>query len=244
VGRESRTGSELYEDGFTKMVCNECQENISDYIDGSLELGEQMRVELHLADCEPCRAVRDDLLQIVHFSRQLPEHAPSAQLWTRIQTDIADEAPPSVWTRAARWLNGVRSRHFNLSIPQMAAGAAAIVIIISIGVITLRRDASDSGSLSGARNQLSAVEASPLSSPEVEQIEAKINARSQSVELRKSDWPKELRDAYDRNMLYIDQTLAQCRHHLRDNPADGVSQELMLNAYWEKLRVLEEFEKF
>lgn len=226
------------------MVCNECQENISDYIDGSLELGEQVKVERHLADCEPCRAVRDDLLQIVHFSRQLPEHLPAPALWSRIQSDIADEAPPSFWTRAAAWWNGVRTRHFNLSIPQMAAGAAAIVIIISIGVITLRRDTPDADSQAGAGNRLSAVEASPLSNPDVQQIEAKINARSQSVELRKSDWPKELRDAYDRNMLYIDQTLAQCRHHLRDNPADDVSQELMLNAYWEKLRVLEEFEKF
>ena len=147
------------------MVCNECQEIISDYIDGSLELGEQLNVERHLADCEPCRAVRDDLLQIVHFSRQLPEHAPSPALWTRIQSDIADEAPPSFWTRTAVWWSGVRSRHFNLSIPQMVAGAAVIVIIISVGVITLRRDA-PADNQTGTRNQLSAVEANLLK-PEV-----------------------------------------------------------------------------
>jgi hypothetical protein len=31
---------------------------------------------------------------------------------------------------------------------------------------------------------------------------------------------------------------------LNDNPADAVSQELMLNAYREKVRLLEGFEKF
>ena len=54
------------------MVCKQCQELLSEYIDGALELGEQVNVERHLADCEPCRAVRDDLLQIVHFSQRLP----------------------------------------------------------------------------------------------------------------------------------------------------------------------------
>ena len=45
------------------MVCKECQELLSEYIDAGLELGEQVNLERHLADCEPCRAVRDDLLQ-------------------------------------------------------------------------------------------------------------------------------------------------------------------------------------
>jgi hypothetical protein len=226
------------------MVCNQFQELLSDYIDGSLELGEQLKVERHLADCEPCRAVRDDLLQIVHFSRQLPEQTPSGALWTRIQADIAEQAPPSFWTRAAGWLAGVPSRHFDLSIPQMVAGAAALVIIISISFILLRHDAPSSNSVLAVRSDANTSQAQPLSNPEVQQIEARINAISQSVEQRKANWPAELRDAFDRNMAYVQTTITQCRHQLEHNPSDDVSQELMLNAYWEKLRVLEGFDKF
>ena len=40
------------------MGCKQCQELLSDYIDGALELGEQVNIERHLGDCEPCRAVR------------------------------------------------------------------------------------------------------------------------------------------------------------------------------------------
>ena len=52
------------------------------------------------------------------------------------------------------------------------------------------------------------------------------------------------RIAFERNLLYVDQTLVECRHQLNDNPADDVSQELMLNAYREKVRLLEGFDKF
>src|SRR5262249_40938652 len=96
-----------YEGWIDSMVCNEYRELLSDYIDGALELGEQVKVESHLADCEPCRAVRDDLLQIVHFSKQLPEHTPSSALWARIQSSIEAEQPAGFWTRAMSWWNRV-----------------------------------------------------------------------------------------------------------------------------------------
>src|ERR1041385_4977168 len=109
------------------MVCDQCQELLSEYIDGGLELGEQMGIERHLADCEPCRAVRDDLLQIVHFSQQLPLQTPAVSLWPRIESDLG-HIRPSIWARPIRWWNRLRSLNFNLSIPQMIAGTAAIVI--------------------------------------------------------------------------------------------------------------------
>jgi hypothetical protein len=67
---------------------------------------------------------------------------------------------------------------------------------------------------------------------------------SQTVEQRKNSWDPELRSAFERNLLYVDQSLIECRHQLNDNPADDVSQELMLNAYREKVRLLASFENF
>src|SRR5437016_5263145 len=126
------------------MICGQCQELISDYIDGLLELGEQTKVESHLADCEPCRAMRDDLLQIVHFSQQLPEQVPSMALWSRIQSEIAQEQPAGASLRMKIWWARLRAQHFNLSLPQLAASAAALIILLSISVIVLRRDGATS----------------------------------------------------------------------------------------------------
>jgi anti-sigma-K factor RskA len=221
------------------MFCRECEELLSEYIDGALELGEQVKIERHLADCEPCRAVRDDLLQIVHFSHQLPEHAPATALWPRIRESVA-ELRPRFWSFPIRWWAGLRTLNFNLSVPQLVAGAAALVIVISIGVIVTQRENRSLQSV-GKVQQADIV---PLSNVDVQQLEKQINRLSESVEERKNSWDPELRTTFERNLYYIDQSLAECRHQLKDNPADDVSQELMLNAYREKVRLLEGFEKF
>jgi putative zinc finger protein len=223
------------------MVCAQCQELLSEYIDGGLELGEQLGIERHLADCEPCRAVRDDLLQIVHFSQQLPLQSPSVSLWPRIESDL-EQVKPGIWSRPVQWWNRLRSLNFNLSIPQMAAGAAAIVIIVSIGVIVARRDTSPTASQGDGRpiaNQIN-----PLSNNDLQQLEKQINQLSESVEQRKSSWDPEVRTAFEKNLYYVDQSLLECRHQLDANPSDDVSQELMLNAYREKVRLLAGFENF
>lgn len=221
------------------MICKQCQELLSEYIDGALELGEQVNIERHLSDCEPCRAVRDDLLQIVHFSQQLPMQSPSTALWPRISLDLAD-LRPSFWTRPLRWLASVRTLNFNFSVPQLIAGAAALAIIVSIGVIVSRNDGKPQLSASARFS----TDVTPLSQTDLQQLEKQINQLSVAVERRKETWDPELRTAFERNLLYIEQSLVECRHQLKDNPADNVSQELMLNAYREKVRLLEGFEKF
>jgi anti-sigma-K factor RskA len=224
------------------MVCKQCEELISDYIDGTLEWGEQVQVERHLADCEPCRAVRDDLLQIVHFSHQLPQHAPSGAVWTRIQADVTQQRGP--WFRALPWLTWLKTRHINLTLPQMAATAAALVIAVSTAVLFSRQEAPTQQTTTADAAAIGGLEANPLSNSDFQQIEKQINRLSESVELRKVEWDPELRSAFERNLLYIDQCLAECRHQLSGDPTDGVSQELMLNAYREKVRLLEGFERF
>jgi len=224
------------------MVCKQCQELLSEYIDGALELGEQVNIERHLCDCEPCRAVRDDLLQIVHFSQQLPMQAPSTALWPRISSDLA-ELTPGFWSRPLRWLVSFRTLNFNFSVPQLVGAAAALAIVISIGVIVSRRDSGQVQLLAGPAPSANS-DVKPLSQTDLQQLEKQITQLSVAVEQRKESWDPELRTAFERNLLYIDQSLVECRHHLNDNPSDGVSQELMLNAYREKVRLLEGFEKF
>jgi anti-sigma-K factor RskA len=227
------------------MVCIQCQELISDYIDGALELGEQAKIEHHLSDCEPCRAVRDDLLQLVHFSRQLPSHTPSSAVWTRIQAQIEAERPATLWARAQSWASRLQGRHFNLSFPQLAASAAALVIFITGGVMVFRSASTGQTETTGmGLGAETTLKTNLLSNPDIQQIEHRINELKQSVEQRKVSWQPELRFTFDRNMYYVEQSLLECRQQLSGNPNDQVAQELMLNAYREKVRLLEGFEKF
>lgn len=222
------------------MVCTQCQELLSEYIDGALELGEQVNIERHLADCEPCRAVRDDVLQIVHFSHKLPLQSPSPALWSRISSDV-ESLHSGVWSRPQRWLARFKSLNFNLSIPQLAAGAAALVIVLSVGMIVSQQNGKRVDALGPP---VASAEVTPLSSADLQQLEKQISSLSETVEQKKNSWDPELKSEFERNLYYIDQSLVECRHQLKDNPADDVSQELMLNAYREKVRLLEGFDKF
>ena len=225
------------------MLCSQCQELSSDYIDGALELGEQLQVERHLADCETCRAVRDDLLQIVHFSRQLPLQTPSSAVWARIMSEVGIESPPSLLQRTRRRFAAVQGRHFAFSIPQLVASAAALVIAASISVTLLRSQNLPVDTNVNMASVFSS-ERSQLSHKDMQQYEDRINALTERVEQRKVSWNPELQEAFQRNMIYVDQSLVECRHDLADNPGDEVSRELMLTAYREKVRLLEGFDKF
>jgi hypothetical protein len=223
------------------MHCSEFQTLISEYIDGTLELGEQTRTENHLAGCEACRAIRDDLLQIVHFSQQLPVHAPSASLWSRIAGDLEVDNAPGVSSRISGWWRRISSIGLRLTVPQFAAVAAAFVVVVSAGVLLVRQQPS---AVNTAGNFTDPAEVNRLSNTEIKQIEDEITRRSENLEKRKQAWDPELRQSFEKNLLYINQSLVECRHQLNDNPSDYVTQELMLNAYREKMRFLERFEKF
>jgi anti-sigma factor RsiW len=231
------------------MVCQQCQELISDYIDGTLELGEQTKMELHLADCEGCRAMRDDLLQVVHFSKQLPLHTPSSAVWARIETDLEAQRPRSSWSRAAAWWTRAQNRYLRLSIPQLAAASVALAIVVSIGVMLARQNTTDfTNQFAASQHEAAPLTRNLLSNPQdaeaMSQIEQRIDQLAQTVEQRKVTWTPELRQTFDRNMIHVDQTLVECRHQLSNYPADKISQDLMLNAYREKVRLLEGFEKY
>src|SRR5215471_3304179 len=120
------------------MRCQQCQDMISDYIDGSLEMGEQLSVERHIADCERCRAIRDDLLQIVHFSRHLPLHDPSSSVWAKIRSSIEAEGEfNSMNRRASRWWAATKRNAFGAFGP-WAAVAAVGAIIVSVTMLLVQ----------------------------------------------------------------------------------------------------------
>ena len=225
------------------MNCIECHELISDYVDGTLELGEQTKIERHLADCEPCRAVRDDLLQIVHFSGQLTMHAPPnpADLWQRIQTRIVAEQPRTVSARLKNWWQRIHSSDFHFSVPRVAAVTAALVLVAVISLSVFKKTAMD-----GQQNAalLTQGKLNVLSEPDFQEMEQRIKELKETVDQRKSSWGSDLQLSFERSMVSVDQSLDESRQEYRNNPSDEACRELLKNAYREKVRVLQGFANF
>jgi len=225
------------------MRCQQCQDIISDYIDGSLEMGEQLSVERHISACEGCRAVRDDLLQIVHFSRHLPLHDPSSAVWAKIRSNIEAEGQLGAMNRrAAHWWAVTRRTAFGPFGP-WAAVAAVGAIIVSVTMLLVQSRPESPRSTSEASLGFVSAPAGDQGT-NLKEMEQRISQLNADIEQRKPRWDPEMRTAFDRDMLYVDETLARCHHELSDNPSDDVAREMMLGAYREKVRVMEGFTDF
>jgi hypothetical protein len=232
------------------MNCEKCQELIHDLVDGALSRQDSAELNLHLEDCLSCADVRNDLQSIVTFCQQHRGQytaPPNAQaLWLRIRNVIeAEQASATVAPAApvktgswAAWLH----RSWELSLPQLTAAFAALVIVVSLATaVGIRR-------WEGGNN-VTAGEATPRALGAVgldvrdrfSQQQQAINYWNQRVELNKARWNAQMRETFDRNLQVIDQAVNTSLNELNRNPHDEISEEMLNDALNDKLALLREF---
>lgn len=227
------------------MNCETCQELIHDLVDGSIRGGDESILNTHLKDCLDCESVRQDLAAIVGFCqtrRGEYEAPPNEQaLWLRIRnvieadqrgTNVAALADPkpSFWER-------LMGRSWELSLPQLIASTAAIVLLVSLTtVVGLRRLGTDVPSIQATAQAVVSDVNDRLS-----QRQQAINYWNQRVELNKARWSPEMREVFDRNMRVIDQAVANSLDDLKRNPHDEISEQMLNESMNDKLALLKEF---
>ena len=225
------------------MNCQTCQELIQDLIDGSITQRDEFTHNTHLKECLDCDSVRQDLASIVSFSRTLREEyqAPPNEraLWLRIRNSIEAELPSRAAANTERrpsFLGRLMGHSWELSLPQLAASAVAIVLLVSLAtVVGLRRW----GGYAGPADP-SPVEASNLNDRFFQRRQV-IDYWNQRVELNKARWSPEMRETFERNMKVIDQAVADSMNELKLNPHDEVSEQMLNESLNDKLSLLKEF---
>jgi len=229
------------------MNCEKCQNLVSDFLDGTLSREDQATLNVHLGECLECADVRDDLQSIVGFCRtHRGEYAAPPNenaLWQRIRNTIeAGASKAAVVPAPVRrnfWSNWV-GRSWELSFPQLAAAAAAIVLVVSLStVVGLRRFQSGRTAPVAGPESLSLAEANVRD--RVSKQQQLISYWNQRVEFNKARWSPEMRETFDRNLAVIDQTVNESLNTLSKNPRDEVSEEMLNAALSEKLSLLKEF---
>ena len=226
------------------MNCETCQELIHDLIDGSITQRDEFTLDTHLRECLDCDSVRQDLASIVAFSRTqrgVYEAPPNEQaLWLRIRNTIEAELPNRVNTNTerpsffSRWMG----RSWELSLPQLAASAVAIVLLVSLAtVVGLRRWGGYGNPTIVAGTQ---TEATNLDDRFFQRRQV-IDYWNQRVELNKARWSSEMRETFERNMKVIDQAVSDSMNELKRNPHDEVSEQMLNESLNDKLALLKEF---
>ena len=250
------------------MNCEHCQELISVFLDNELDETSSAEVREHLAVCEPCSKVCEDLAMIIDFCQLDADETvipPNPQaLWCRINNVIESEvqaeilkenkekvAQAEAQAKAAR--TGWLPRRWNFSFMQVASAVLFVAIVSSVLTVLGIR------SYAVRDNDLSAQAAPPtlfekllgkvglMETPEqkreriLKEREAAIDYWNKRVEARRAQWNANLRDAFDRNLNEINQAVNEYSQILQENPQDELSGEMLDTALNDKMELLREF---
>src|SRR6185436_3401243 len=165
------------------------------------------------------------------------EHA----LWLRIRNSIEAELPSRAAANTERrqsFFGRLLGQSWELSLPQLAASAVAIVLLVSLAtVVGLRRWGGYGTPTIVAGTQ---AEATDLSDRFFQRRQV-IDYWNQRVELNKARWSPEMRETFERNLKVIDQAVSDSMNELKRNPHDEVSEQMLNESLNDKLALLKEF---
>jgi len=231
------------------MNCKKYQDLLSDFIDGSLAPEDHNSVAGHLSVCGDCADARNDLGAIVEFCvehRGDYESVPNERaLWLRISNMLEAGLPkpaPNVIPANAGWWFRLMNRSWQLSFPQLALAATAVIVVVSMFTVVSLRGINFTPSGAGVSTSGLTLPVAGLSVQdryrEQQQVIAYWNER---VELNKARWNPQMRDTFDKNMSVIDAAVNDSMRQLTQNPHDEVSEEILNAALNDKVELLKEF---
>jgi len=237
------------------MNCDECKNLISVFMDNELDEARASAVRMHLAACTSCALVCEDFTSILDVcttespSELVPPN--SKALWCRINNIIESEqkenAPPPI--------EQPKGRFWRLSFGQLTAAVLCVALISSLLTIIgirnyMRPAAADSVTRSAASqttfekvlSKVGLME-TPLQARDrhLKEQPAAIEYWNARVQTRREQWDRATRDAFDRNLQVIDESVKDYTMILQQDPEDELSGEMLDSVLNDKMSLLRDF---
>ena len=232
------------------MNCEKCQELLSEYLDGTLGHSEHAAVGAHIAGCGMCAAAREDFHAIIAVAReargQLFAPTDERALWLRVRNTVEAESLPArarvePARKSAGFWSNLFGRRFELSLPQLAAGVAALVVAVASATALAVRYTAPAESPDRAAGMRRVVADDLYPRAYLEQHQASLNYWEQRVRARKASWNPRMRASFDLSVHALDQTVNDSLSDLSRNPHDEVAEEMLNSALRDKIELLREF---
>ena len=236
------------------MNCDECKNLIGVFIDNELDGDRASGIRMHLAFCPECAHVCEDLTSILDVCKtESPAEIvpPNSQaLWCRINNIIESETKPA----AAPFVEP-RRRFWQLSFLQLAATVLCIAVVSSlVTFIAIRnyirpplddfttRSATTQTTFEKVLSKIGLVE-TPTQARErrMKEQQAAIEYWNTRVQARRTQWDRSTREAFDRNLQVIDESLNDYKVILQQDPEDDLSGEMLDSVLTDKMNLLRDF---
>ncbi len=235
------------------MNCSDCQENLSVFLDNELDESTSLAVMTHLSLCPECALLCEDFAEILdscHFEEKKEVVPPNSRaLWCRISNVIESEnkpAPPAVEKPEGRW---------QFSFMQIGSAVLGVALLSSLltvvavknyiqpsGADFTRRSADTQTTFEKILSKVGLADSvEEARENRFREQRAVIEYWNKRVQARRTMWDAKLRDAFDRNMREIDQSVTDYTLILQKDPQDELSGEMLDSALNDKMNLLREF---
>lgn len=235
------------------MNCEDCQKLISVYLDNELEAEVSMNIQTHLAICIECAKMCEDFAMILDFctldETEHPLPPNSKALWCRINNLIENEIALENSKETVKVEAPKKSWQFSFA--QVFASILGIAVISSLLTVVGIKNYTAAQDISGntapsifdrALGKIGLIE-TPQQTREnrIKEQQLAIEYWNKRVQTKRINWNANLREAFDRNLSEIDQTVYEYDKILQENPHDDLSGEMLDSALNEKMALLREF---
>lgn len=236
------------------MNCDECKNLIGVFMDNELDESQASEVRKHLAFCPECALVCHELASILDVcqSESPAEIVPpnSKALWCRINNIIESEAKPTSVP-----VEEHRGRFWRLSFMQLAAAVLVIMVVSSLMTfVAIRkylqppadgftaRSSATQTTFEKVLSKLGLVE-TPVQARlrQAKERGAAIEYWNSRVQARRMQWDRATRDAFDRNLRVIDESVNDYTKILQQDPDDDLSGEMLDSVLNDKVNLLRDF---
>ncbi len=236
------------------MNCTECQENLSVYLDGELGEALSMSVRTHLTLCLECAKLCEDFAVILDSCQtEVPSDIipPNSQaLWCRISNTIEGEVKPAPPPPEEQGRRGWR-----FSFSQIGSAILCVALISSLlTVVGIRNYFQPSGQDFTSRSAATQTTFEKILSrvglidtPQqarmrrLNEQQAAIEYWDKRIQAQRAKWDNKIRDAFDRNLNEVNQTVNEYTMILQENPDDDFSGEMLDSALNDKMNLLRDF---
>jgi anti-sigma factor RsiW len=216
-------------------------ERLSDHVDGGLSSEESRALEAHLAGCAECRQTLADLRDIVARARELGPVEPERDLWPGIEEAMG--RPRVLAFPTTRRRPGPRGLF--LTMPQMAAAAAVLVLVSGVATWWAGPGIGATGARAGAPDTATppaggaAVLAAEVAAPAPELAQELASLEAVLTQARSSLDPKTVR-ILEKNLGVIERAISESRHALEVDPGNEYLRQHLDRAYRDKADFLRE----
>jgi hypothetical protein len=227
------------------------------YLDGEIDEASASNIRTHLSACIDCAKLCEDFSVILESCRDtVPSEIvpPNSQaLWRRINNLIETEIKPEpvVEEPPKRWF----ARGWNLTFSQATAGVLAVAVISSLlTVVGIRNYFEPSGEDFTSRSSATQTTLEKVLSKvglvetpqqardrRYKEQQAAIEYWTRRVDERRGQWDAKIRDAFDRNLHLIDESVSEYTTILQQNPEDEITGEMLDAVLNDKMDLLREF---